>query len=190
MSEDIAALIKERDELKTQLEELKKKSEEPSVCNRCGRDDKLAPLKVRDDVKQKYFKSMLGQIPFTHTLTALDGQLSATFMMQRGDVLIAKYKEGATVGEDSIKSMLVSTLVTVKVVDKATEIEKVLYAKKQEELLSGISDVPAAYEEILKSLDIVQLAFVRMACDTFTLLVSQLIEAVSSEDFFEGAGLL
>lgn len=181
--QDIDALQKRCDELQEQLANV-------DACNRCGRASRTAPLKVNDDVMRRYFRSMLGQIPFTHTITALDGMLSATFMLQRGDVLVAKYNEKADAEGKDIESMIASTLVSVKVIDKTAEIEKVVYSRTPEELAATAGDWKKGYSELLNAVDLIQLAFVKTACSAFVVLVSTIIDSIQSEDFFEGAGLL
>lgn len=183
-------LISRLADLEVKCKQLEDDLNKPVACNRCGREDKTASLEVREDIIQKYFRSMLGQVPFTHTITAFDGQLSATFMMHRGDALLAKYKKEIEDGESDVKYTLLSTLINVKVVDKTTDIERVLYNKSPEELSSVIANGEEEYNKLLSSLDIVQLSFVRNACDAFVILVSHIIGKIQSKDFFKGAGLL
>lgn len=194
MSDDMSAVVAERDSLLAEVEELRIKCNElenklntPTVCVRCGRENVAAPLKIREDILQKYFRSMLGQVPFTHTFSTLGGKLTATMTMNRGDILSAHYnaKDGI-----SPNTMLVSTLSSVRVIDPETDLVKTLYEASEEALADAVKNTDAVYNDLLKKLDVVQLAFVRNACDAFVTLVNHMIDSVNSEDFYEGAGLL
>jgi hypothetical protein len=194
MSDDVNAIIAERDSLILEVEKLRVKCQEleeklnaPTPCVRCGRENTKSPLKVKEDVLQRYFRSMLGQVPFTHTFYTLGGKLSATLTMNRGDVLSAHYNS-----KDGVNSnvMLVTTLSSVRVIDPETDLTKAIYEASTDDLVKAVDNAEERYNILLKSLDVVQLAFVRAACDAFVILVNQLIETVSSEDFYEGAGLL
>ena len=183
-------LLEELDGLRKKCSELEDKLEEVHICNRCGRDSTTSPVKVREDIMKKYFRSALGQMPFTHTITAMDGQLSATFTIQRGDTLVARAKIGELSMEEGEKSLIVSTLLNVKVVDKMTDMERVLYSKTQDELAASLTNVNDCYEKLVRELDVIQLSFVRTAVKAFVVLVSSIVDNISSSDFYEGAGLL
>ena len=185
--DDRAELLAEIDRLKLKCAELEEKAKEEVTCLRCGRDSATKPLKIREDIIQKYFRSMLGQVPFTHTVSTLGGRLTATLTMNRGDVLLAHYNAADGISQNV---MLVSTLSSVKVVDPDTDIVKVVYEATNEDLVNAVKNNDAMYDNLLKKLDVVQLAFVRNACDAFVILVNQMIDTINSEDFYEGAGLL
>lgn len=183
-------LLQDIDALQRRCNELQEQLANAGVCNRCGRENKTAAISVNDEIMKRYFRSMLGQVPFTHTITAMDGMLSATFMLQRGDVLVAKYNEKASADGKDIESMIASTLVNVKVIDKTAELEKVIYSRTPEELSATAGDWKKGYSALLESIDLIQLAFVKAACSAFVVLVSTIIDSIQSADFFEGAGLL
>lgn len=194
MSEEVEKIVDPKDvkiaELEAKIEELAKA---PHVCKRCGRNNMEADLKVKEEILQEYFRSLLGQRPFTHTLKAMNGMLNIEFTLQRGDTLLASLSSGPTqeIGSDSMATMLMmSTLSAVTFVDKERGISKVIYSADLDKLTSAVDNYKEYYDALIKSIDAVQLSVLRQASMIFNMLVMQLMTAVVNKDFYEGAGLV
>lgn len=191
MEDNEATLVAEKDKeiaaLKAEIEELKTAKH---VCKRCGRSDMTAKLQVKEDVLKSYFRAMLGQQPFKQVLKAFDGKFIIEFTLQRGDVLSAEVK--STKAEDSTATanrIMMSTLSSVSIVDPERGINKDLYKANAEELLEAVTNYSAYYDRLVKSVDALQLGVIRQASALFNLLIMQLMNEVTSEGFYEGAGL-
>ena len=173
--------------LKARIEEL---SAEHHVCKRCGRDNMEEDLTVKEEVLQEYFRSLLGQRPFSYTLKALNGMLNIEFTLQHGDSLLASLGDNKDMDASAAATMfMMSTLSAVSLVDKERGLSKVIYAADEDVLTKAVANYNEYYSKLVKSIDAVQLSVIRQASALFNLLVIQLMNAVVNKDFYEGAGL-
>ena len=171
---------------------VKELEEAHHVCKRCGRDNMEADLKVKEDIVQEYFRSLLGQRPFSRTLKAMNGMLNIEFTLQHGDSLLASISSERTqdVGDNGSAIMfMMSTLSAVTFIDKEKGISKVIYSADEDALTNAVKDYGNYYNKLVKSVDAIQLSVIKQASILFNLLVFQLMSAVIDKDFYEGAGL-
>lgn len=177
-------------ELEAKVKELE---EAHHVCKRCGRDNMEADLKVKEEIVQEYFRSLLGQRPFSHTLKAMNGMLNIEFTLQHGDSLLASLSSERTkdLGETGTAIMfMMSTLSAVTFTDKEKGVSKVIYSADEETLTKAVENYGKYYDKLVKNIDAVQLSVIRQASILFNVLVMQLMTAVVNKDFYEGAGLI
>ena len=185
-------LLKEKEAKIAELEaKIKELTENATVCKRCGRSNMDKPLKVREEIVKEYFRSLLGQRPFSYTLKALDGYLNIEFTLQHGESLLASIKDTSGIADDAnvLTMTLMSTLTAVTLIDKEKGVSKVVYSAEPKDLTRAVTDYKEYYEKLVKSIDAIQLSVIRQASALFNVLVVQLMNAVANEDFYKGAGL-
>ena len=183
-------LQQELEESRKRIAELEDALAKRAVCNRCGRENKESAVKVKQEVLQAYFRSLLGQTPFSHCFEAFGGRLKVTCTAPQRDSLVARYKNKKAIDNKDLSYLIASTVSKISVVDPVSGYERYIYSATEEQLASAVVDPETRYTDILSVLDAVKLSVVKNACRAFTVLLLTLVEESESEDFYEGAGLL
>ena len=183
-------------ELEDKVKDLEDQLAVREVCKRCGRELGTAPLSIKDDVMEDYFRHLLGQEPFEKTFKLFNGQLRLTFKELSGKSIVENSKKAAehesySEFADSLEMYLVvSMLKSVETFDPNTMVTTTIYSKTDEELLENTKNPKEAYEKLLETVGQVKIAIIRKACTVFEYLLTALIEKGQDTNFYEDAGLL
>jgi hypothetical protein len=161
------------------------------ICPRCNKNLSQPELTVSEDVRKEYTRCLLGQRPFTKTLTLLDGALQVTFesMSAEQAELFRTVMADAEI-ERAIDAKLLATLKTIKVIDKEVQTSVDTYMADYNTRLGFCKSMPPAITEVLKNIDAPMLGILRKCTVTFDLLCMTIREDVFAGDFYEGIGLL
>lgn len=191
LNEQLKQLRADYQEKERELAELKERLNKPVPCKRCGRDAATAPLKIDEEIKKAYFRSILGQRPFSHTYRLYNNQLLITFETMKGDTLI-NYGLGMKNNDASLLPLanliLIGSLARVAVVDDTLQ-EKVLYEATAEQRAEALKHVDEALNGLARTLDQMLILTLRNTCTLFNALCAGLIELGQDENFYKGAGL-
>lgn len=193
----VKELTKELNELRAEyqkkseeVEQLRAKLDQPIPCKRCGRDAATAPLKIDEEIKKEYFRSILGQRPFSHTYRLYDNQLLITYETMKGDTLVNYGLSMKQTDADLLplaNLILIGSLVRVAVIDEAMQ-EKVLYEASAEDRAAAVKDVSASMNRLAACMDQMLIMTLRNTCTMFNALCAGLVE-VGKTKFYKGAGL-
>lgn len=194
----VKELTKELNELRAEyqkkseeVEQLRAKLDQPIPCKRCGRDAATAPLKIDEEIKKDYFRSILGQRPFSHTYRLYDNQLLITYETMKGDTLVNYGLSMKQTDADLLplaNLILIGSLVRVAVIDEAMQ-EKVLYEASAEDRAAAVKDVNASMNRLATCMDQMLIMTLRNTCTMFNALCAGLVEVGQDENFYKGAGL-
>ena len=194
----VKELTKELNELRAEYqkkseegEQLRAKLDQPIPCKRCGRDAATAPLKIDEEIKKEYFRSILGQRPFSHTYRLYDNQLLITYETMKGDTLVNYGLSMKQTDADLLplaNLILIGSLVRVAVIDEAMQ-EKVLYEASAEDRAAAVKDVSASMNRLAACMDQMLIMTLRNTCTMFNALCAGLVEVGQDENFYKGAGL-
>ena len=194
----VKELTKELNELRAEyqkkseeVEQLRAKLDQPIPCKRCGRDAATAPLKIDEEIKKDYFRSILGQRPFSHTYRLYDNQLLITYETMKGDTLVNYGLSMKQTDADLLplaNLILIGSLVRVAVIDEAMQ-EKVLYEASAEDRAAAVKDVSASMNRLAACMDQMLVMTLRNTCTMFNALCAGLVEVGQDENFYKGAGL-
>lgn len=194
----VKELTKELNELRAEyqkkseeVEQLRAKLDQPIPCKRCGRDAATAPLKIDEEIKKEYFRSILGQRPFSHTYRLYDNQLLITYETMKGDTLVNYGLSMKQTDADLLplaNLILIGSLVRVAVIDEAMQ-EKVLYEASAEDRAAAVKDVNASMNRLATCMDQMLIMTLRNTCTMFNALCAGLVEVGQDENFYKGAGL-
>ena len=194
----VKELTKELNELRAEyqkkseeVEQLRAKLDQPIPCKRCGRDAATAPLKIDEEIKKEYFRSILGQRPFSHTYRLYDNQLLITYETMKGDTLVNYGLSMKQADADLLplaNLILIGSLVRVAVIDEAMQ-EKVLYEASAEDRAAAVKDVSASMNRLAACMDQMLIMTLRNTCTMFNALCAGLVEVGQDENFYKGAGL-
>jgi len=194
----VKELTKELNELRAEyqkkseeVEQLRAKLDQPIPCKRCGRDAATAPLKIDEEIKKEYFRSILGQRPFSHTYRLYDNQLLITYETMKGDTLVNYGLSMKQTDADLLplaNLILIGSLVRVAVIDEAMQ-EKVLYEASTEDRAAAVKDVSASMNRLAACMDQMLIMTLRNTCTMFNALCAGLVEVGQDENFYKGAGL-
>lgn len=194
----VKELTKELNELRAEyqrkseeVEQLRAKLDQPIPCKRCGRDAATAPLKIDEEIKKEYFRSILGQRPFSHTYRLYDNQLLITYETMKGDTLVNYGLSMKQTDADLLplaNLILIGSLVRVAVIDEAMQ-EKVLYEASAEDRAAAVKDVSASMNRLAACMDQMLIMTLRNTCTMFNALCAGLVEVGQDENFYKGAGL-
>lgn len=194
----VKELTKELNELRAEyqkkseeVEQLRAKLDQPIPCKRCGRDAATAPLKIDEEIKKDYFRSILGQRPFSHTYRLYDNQLLITYETMKGDTLVNYGLSMKQTDADLLplaNLILIGSLVRVAVIDEAMQ-EKVLYEASAEDRAAAVKDVSASMNRLAACMDQMLIMTLRNTCTMFNALCAGLVEVGQDENFYKGAGL-
>ena len=194
----VKELTKELNELRAEyqkkseeVEQLRAKLDQPIPCKRCGRDAATAPLKIDEEIKKDYFRSSLGQRPFSHTYRLYDNQLLITYETMKGDTLVNYGLSMKQTDADLLplaNLILIGSLVRVAVIDEAMQ-EKVLYEASAEDRAAAVKDVSASMNRLAACMDQMLIMTLRNTCTMFNALCAGLVEVGQDENFYKGAGL-
>lgn len=194
----VKELTKELNELRAEyqkkseeVEQLRAKLDQPIPCKRCGRDAATAPLKIDEEIKKEYFRSILGQRPFSHTYRLYDNQLLITYETMKGDTLVNYGLSMKQTDADLLplaNLILIGSLVRVAVIDEAMQ-EKVLYEASAEDRAAAVKDVSASMNSLAACMDQMLIMTLRNTCTMFNALCAGLVEVGQDENFYKGAGL-
>lgn len=174
-----------------EVEQLRAKLDQPIPCKRCGRDAATAPLKIDEEIKKEYFRSILGQRPFSHTYRLYDNQLLITYETMKGDTLVNYGLSMKQTDADLLplaNLILIGSLVRVAVIDEAMQ-EKVLYEASAEDRAAAVKDVSASMNRLAACMDQMLIMTLRNTCTMFNALCAGLVEVGQDENFYKGAGL-
>lgn len=194
----VKELTKELNELRAEyqrkseeVEQLRAKLDQPIPCKRCGRDAATAPLKIDEEIKKEYFRSILGQRPFSHTYRLYDNQLLITYETMKGDTLVNYGLSMKQTDADLLplaNLILIGSLVRVAVIDESMQ-EKVLYEASAEDRAAAVKDVSASMNRLAACMDQMLIMTLRNTCTMFNALCAGLVEVGQDENFYKGAGL-
>ena len=194
----VKELTKELNELRAEyqkkseeVEQLRAKLDQPIPCKWCGRDAATAPLKIDEEIKKEYFRSILGQRPFSHTYRLYDNQLLITYETMKGDTLVNYGLSMKQTDADLLplaNLILIGSLVRVAVIDEAMQ-EKVLYEASAEDRAAAVKDVSASMNRLAACMDQMLIMTLRNTCTMFNALCAGLVEVGQDENFYKGAGL-
>ena len=194
----VKELTKELNELRAEyqkkseeVEQLRAKLDQPIPCKRCGRDAATAPLKIDEEIKKEYFRSILGQRPFSHTYRLYDNQLLITYETMKGDTLVNYGLSMKQTDADLLplaNLILIGSLVRVAVIDEVMQ-EKVLYEASAEDRAAAVKDVSASMNRLAACKDQMLIMTLRNTCTMFNALCAGLVEVGQDENFYKGAGL-
>jgi hypothetical protein len=194
----VKELTKELNELRAEyqkkseeVEQLRAKLDQPIPCKRCGRDAATAPLKIDEEIKKEYFRSILGQRPFSHTYRLYDNQLLITYETMKGDTLVNYGLSMKQTDADLLplaNLILIGSLVRVAVIDESMQ-EKVLYEASAEDRAAAVTDVNASMNRLATCMDQMLIMTLRNTCTMFNALCAGLVEVGQDENFYKGAGL-
>lgn len=194
----VKELTKELNELRAEyqkkseeVEQLRAKLDQPIPCKRCGRDAATAPLKIDEEIKKEYFRSILGQRPFSHTYRLYDNQLLITYETMKGDTLVNYGLSMKQTDADLLplaNLILIGSLVRVAVIDESMQ-EKVLYEASAEDRAAAVKDVNASMNRLATCIDQMLIMTLRNTCTMFNALCAGLVEVGQDENFYKGAGL-
>ena len=194
----VKELTKELNELRAEyqrkseeVEQLRAKLHQPIPCKRCGRDAATAPLKIDEEIKKEYFRSILGQRPFSHTYRLYDNQLLITYETMKGDTLVNYGLSMKQTDADLLplaNLILIGSLVRVAVIDESMQ-EKVLYEASAEDRATAVKDVSASMNRLAACMDQMLIMTLRNTCTMFNALCAGLVEVGQDENFYKGAGL-
>lgn len=194
----VKELTKELNELRAEYqkkseeaEQLRAKLDQPIPCKRCGRDAATAPLKIDGEIKKEYFRSILGQRPFSHTYRLYDNQLLITYETMKGDTLVNYGLSMKQTDADLLplaNLILIGSLVRVAVIDESMQ-EKVLYEASAEDRASAVKDISASMNRLATCMDQMLIMTLRNTCTMFNALCAGLVEVGQDENFYKGAGL-
>lgn len=194
----VKELTKELNELRAEyqkkseeVEQLRAKLDQPIPCKRCGRDAATAPLKIDEEIKKEYFRSILGQRPFSHTYRLYDNQLLITYETMKGDTLVNYGLSMKQTDADLLplaNLILIGSLVRVAVIDESMQ-EKVLYEASAEDRAAAVKDVNASMNRLATCMDQMLIMTLRNTCTMFNALCAGLVEVGQDENFYKGAGL-
>lgn len=183
-----------------ELESMLAQRSEPTNCGRCGRPANAGPVTLSEKVKREYFRSLLGQRPFSHTFSAYGGLYRVTFTTLSGEALAIQRANNRAARRDDVAldsylaelntTNLVGTLTKIETFDADSRITNTVYEASAEDRLKYVSDPVTAYDALLNKLDQLQITIVRKASDAFIMLCTLLAELGDDQDFYEGAGLL
>ena len=194
----VKELTKELNELRAEyqkkseeVEQLRAKLDQLIPCKRCGRDAATAPLKIDEEIKKEYFRSILGQRPFSHTYRLYDNQLLITYETMKGDTLVNYGLSMKQTDADLLplaNLILIGSLVRVAVIDESMQ-EKVLYEASAEDRAAAVKDVSASMNRLAACMDQMLIMTLRNTCTMFNALCAGLVEVGQDENFYKGAGL-
>ena len=194
----VKELTKELNELRAEyqkkseeVEQLRAKLDQPIPCKRCGRDAATAPLKIDEEIKREYFRSILAQRPFSHTYRLYDNQLLITYETMKGDTLVNYGLSMKQTDADLLplaNLILIGSLVRVAVIDESMQ-EKVLYEASAEDRASAVKDISASMNRLATCMDQMLIMTLRNTCTMFNALCAGLVEVGQDENFYKGAGL-
>lgn len=194
----VKELTKELNELRAEyqkkseeVEQLRAKLDQPIPCKRCGRDAATAPLKIDEEIKKEYFRSILGQRPFSHTYRLYDNQLLITYETMKGATLVNYGLSMKQTDADLLplaNLILIGSLVRVAVIDESMQ-EKVLYEASAEDRAAAVKDVNASMNRLATCMDQMLIMTLRNTCTMFNALCAGLVEVGQDENFYKGAGL-
>ena len=161
------------------------------VCPRCGRDMSAGDVSVSEEVMQEYTRCMLGQIPFTKTVTLMHGAATLTFeamSAEQSEVLKMLIRDMTI--DQIIDAKLLATLKQVSIVDPTIHVITDLYTADAAERLEYCKKFPEKITDVIKDIDAPMLGVIRRAAIAFDVLCNNIKEQLCSSDFYEGIGLL
>lgn len=190
--EDANTVLEERIKL------LQEQLDRPVICNRCGNNAANHPPTVDPLVVEEYFRSVLGQRPFTYTYKLMNNTLLLEFTSQFGTdtreldrVVIDAIENGKAVSDIKAEElMLVTALSGIQVYDKENTKMITLYEADAETRKKYAADPEAGLNAIVGKLDRMTYQLVRRTFQKFVTLCSLLVQASEDENFFAGVGLL
>lgn len=161
------------------------------LCPRCNKNIAQADLTVTDDVLKEYTRCLLGQRPFTKTMTLFKGAMQVTFeSMSAEQAEIFRTVMAEADLDRALDAKLLATMKNIKVIDATTQTSADTYTADYNTRLGYCKSMPAEVTDVLKGIDAPMLGVLRKCALTFELLCLTIRESVFSEDFYEGIGLL
>lgn len=161
------------------------------LCPRCHKNISQPELTVAEEVLQEYTRCLLGQRPFTKTMTLFDGSIQVTFESMSAEQAEQFKVVMADADIDrSLDAKLLATLKIVKVIDKDLQTSTDTYVADYNTRLGYCKNMPATITDVLKGVDAPMLGVLRKCAMAFEVLCVTIRESVFSGDFYEGIGLL
>lgn len=182
--------LEESKDMVSDIPETETEHDHDVYCVRCGRQVADAPLTVSEEVMQEYTRSLLGQRPFTKTLTLFNGALRLTFEIlsaeQRG--LIDSQKMSMNF-DTTLDLTLLATLALVETFDFDLHVSTPVYSANYAERLAYCKNVPKSVHEVFGNIDTTRLNIYKRCAMSFDVLCRALTEQVFNTDFYDGIGL-
>ncbi len=161
------------------------------ICPRCNKNISQAALTVSEDVLKEYTRCLLGQRPFTKTMSMFGGTMQLTFesmSAEQAEVFKTVMVEADV--EKALDAKLLATLKNIKVIDTDNQTSVDTYTADYNTRLGYCKSMPAEVATVIKNVDAPLLGVLRKCALTFELLCVTIRESVFNGDFYEGIGLL